>query len=127
MSTKRELKRDTQRGKVAGVCAGLAHYLNIEVWLVLVVFFTGLVFSGSFFLVLYVAGWLILDKRSEFELSDEHAPISVKTNVWRAGETPRKACHDIDQEFADLETKLQRMERYVTSNEFQLNREISRL
>ena len=51
--SRRELTRDTEKGKIAGVCAGLGDYLNVEPWLVRVVFFTGLIFASGFFFVLY--------------------------------------------------------------------------
>lgn len=120
----RELKRDPERRKVAGVCAGLGHYLNIEPWLVRVVFVTGLIFSSGFFFVLYLAGWLILDKKSQAR--DPHH-IDVKTRVWQGGEPPRNAYRDIKREFDELEEQLQSMEKYVTSNHYTLQREFNRL
>ena len=53
--------------------------------------------------------------------------VEVKTKVWQAGEPPKQAFHDISKRFAESENRLRKMEKYVTSREFQLNREISRL
>lgn len=121
-STKRELRRNSEKGKLAGVCAGLADYLNVEAWIVRVVFFTGLIFSSGFFFILYVAGWLILDKKP---LQSQH--VSVKTGVYQAGEPPHRAFRDLGRELDDLERDLQKMERYVTSNQYNLHREFSKL
>lgn len=122
---KRELRRDPERGKIAGVCAGLAEYLNLEPWLVRVVFFTGLIFSDGFFFVLYIAGWFILEKKPLH--SGRQRNIDVKTKVWQRGEPPRDAFRDIKREFDDLEEQLQSMEKYVTSNHYNLQREFNRL
>ena len=35
---KRQLQRNAETGKIAGVCAGLADYLNIETWVVRLIF-----------------------------------------------------------------------------------------
>ena len=121
-STKRELRRNTQKGKLAGVCAGLADYLNVEAWIVRVVFFTGLIFSSGFFFILYVAGWLILDKKP---LESHH--VNIKSGVYQAGEPPHRAFRELSTELDELERSLQKMEKYVTSEQYNLHREFSKL
>ena len=51
----------------------------------------------------------------------------MKTKVWQSGEPPKQAFHDIRNRFQKSEVRLRKMETYVTSREFELNREISRL
>ena len=53
--------------------------------------------------------------------------VEVKTKVWQAGEPPKQAFHDIRNRFEKAEVRLRKMETYVTSREYQLNKEISRL
>ena len=53
--SRRTLMRDKANGKVAGVCAGIAEYFNIEVWLVRIIAVTALIFSSSFVSVIYIA------------------------------------------------------------------------
>lgn len=124
---KRKLYRNSEKGKLAGVCAGVAEYLNIETWIVRVAFITGLVFSTGFFAVVYIAGWIILDKKEITGKGGLRSTVELKTKVYQAGEPPKQAFQDIKQELNELEVELQRMERYVTSNEYQLNRELNRL
>lgn len=124
-STKRQLQRNTEKGKLAGVCAGLADYLNVETWIVRVVFFTGLIFSSGFFFILYVAGWLILDKKPQNSDWEQH--VNVKTGVYQAGEPPHRAFRELNNELSELEQQLQRMEKYVTSGQYDLHREFSKL
>lgn len=60
---RRTLMRDKAKGKIAGVCAGIAEYFNIEVWLVRIIAVTALIFSSSFVAVIYIAMWFILDEK----------------------------------------------------------------
>jgi len=139
MMVKKDLFRDPDRGKVAGVCAGIAEYFGWELWLVRIIVVSGVLLSGSFFLVAYVAAWFILDKKAvvqsrtnlsstgKNQSTQDEVSVEVKAKVWQAGEPPRQAFYDINKRFSHMETRLRKMETYVTSSEFQLNREINRL
>ena len=128
MSTepKKQLLRDKRNGKVAGVCAGIANYFNIEVWLVRIIAVTAIIFGHGVVAGLYIAMWMILDEKPAHS-SRSHDPIEVKTKVWQAGEPPRAAYREISVEFGEMEQRLQKMERYVTSNAFKIDRELNRL
>jgi phage shock protein C len=111
---------------------------------------SGVLLGMGWFIVIYIAGWCILDKKpaqptttakSKFQASqskaqaresdDEqqvmHESIKVKAKIWQAGEPPKQAFYDIRQKFTVLEKKLRAMEHYVTSPEFTVSREINRL
>lgn len=144
-----ELYRNPAKGKIAGVCAGLADYFGWETWLVRILVVSGVLFGMPFLILIYVAGWFILDKapqasnksahsafdtrnepsnskvKNEPDLSQES--IKVKSRVWQSGEPPKQAFHDIKRKFSLLERKLQVMEQYVTSPEFTVSREINKL
>ncbi|ALO35544.1 phage shock protein C [Colwellia sp. MT41] len=150
MSRKRgELYRNAERGKIAGVCAGLADYFGWETWLVRILVVSGVLFGLPFLILIYIAGWFILDKapgkivrgshepsesrygkrhqqgRHEADFSNES--IKVKARIWQAGEPPKQALYDIRRKFRALEKKVQLMEQYVTSAEFTVSREINKL
>lgn len=140
MKRKGELYRDPKKGKIAGICAGIADYFGWEVWLVRIITITGFLLSGSFFFVAYVAAWFILDKKPVETFDGQHMSatsnfdeqildkkIEVKSKVWKAGEPPRQALHDILFKFDSVEQKLQEMERFVTSPKFTVSREINKL
>lgn len=148
MKCKKTIYRDTKHGRIAGVCAGIAEYFGLEVWLVRILTVTAFfLLAGPFILVSYVACWFIFDKKpahieNEYYAQTENSSskgwrnqgtscdsdkVEVKTRVWQAGEPPRQAFHDITGRFKTIESRLRKMETYVTSREFQLNREISRL
>lgn len=154
MKTYGSLHRDTSKGKIAGVCAGIAEYFGMEIWLVRILTLTGFfLLAPPFFFVGYIAAWFILDKKprgysakhsnEDFTAGGFHGKsqgkgwhnvddqesekVVIKSKVWQAGEPPKQAFMDIKQRFANNETRLRKMETYVTSSEFQLNRELSKL
>jgi phage shock protein C len=152
MNPKRQLFRDPKQGKIAGVCAGLATYFNVEIWLVRIIVISAfLLTTGPFVFVSYIAAWLILDKKPEQSASVGNAyathssagdtfvgkgyrnpstadeKVHVKAKVWQAGMPPKEAFVNIQQRFIRSENRLRKLESYVTSKEFQLNREFNRL
>lgn len=147
MEMKKQLHRIPAKGKIAGVCAGVAEYTGAETWLIRVIWISGFLLSGGFFLIAYVAGWFILDRKPGTENSkattgktrsndqwqrfdskqDIDQAVEIKTKVWQAGEPPRRAYKDILSQFDSIEQRIRGMETYVTSNEFTLKREINRL
>lgn len=152
MNCRKELTRDPDRGKIAGVCAGLAEYFGIELWLIRILVVTAFFLSaGTFVIVSYIAAWFILEKKpagrhpipnsfkghsSHFRHAgkgwhnvpeDEEEKVKVKSKVWQSGEPPKQAFMDIQQRFAKNEQRLRNIETYVTSSEYQLNREINSL
>ncbi len=133
MNTKRELLRDPVRGKIAGVCAGLSDYFNMELWLVRIIFVTAVLLAGGpLFVVAYIAAWFILDKKptnspaSSYTTQHEDQ-LEVKFKVWQKGEPPRRALQDLKDRLGRVDSRLQEMERYVTSTEFTVSREINKL
>jgi phage shock protein C len=66
-----DLYRDPSRGKVAGVCAGIAESFGFETWLVRVAAITMILLSGGMlFFVLYIAAWFILDVKPGSDKAD---------------------------------------------------------
>lgn len=61
----KKLYRDEQRKMLAGVCAGLADYLNIDVTIVRVVFLLTLILKGGGGL-LYIVLWVVLPKKTYY-------------------------------------------------------------
>ncbi len=157
MNTRRgELYRNPSRGKIAGVCAGIADYFGWETWLVRILVVSGVLFGMPFLILGYVAAWFILDKNPKtpgkrascsshksrasssyhrdnaqqeqnYEYEQANESIKVKARVWQSGEPPKQAFHDIRRKFGTLEKQLQAIEQYVTSSEFTVAREINKL
>ncbi|MGB1198361.1 MAG: envelope stress response membrane protein PspC [Thalassotalea sp.] len=141
-----ELFRIPSKGKVAGVCAGLADYFGWEPWLVRILVVSGVLLGMGWFVVIYIAAWFILDKKPGDPVNNKgkhkhhfahsnntqtddivNESIKVKSRIWQAGEPPEQAFKDITYKFKSLEKELQKIERYVTSPEFTVSREINKL
>ena len=59
--TKKELFRDMKRGKIAGVCAGLAQYFGMDISLMRIIWILVFIFTVGFIsVVAYVILWVVL-------------------------------------------------------------------
>lgn len=127
---KRELYRDTVNGKITGVCAGLANYFSLEVWLVRILVISAALLGGSFLVLLaYVAMTLMIEKQPDnyvqtIKAQQEH---KLKNKPWQQGQTPDSLLNTIEKDFAQLETKIRDVEAYVTSDAFKVDREFKSL
>ncbi|RJG42162.1 envelope stress response membrane protein PspC [Motilimonas pumila] len=130
MKQDKTLYRNPVRGKVAGVCAGLAEFFNMETWLVRIIVISVFLFNFPLAALAYGAACLLLDKKPPSQASEyaqAKGDIHLKSKVWQSGETPKQALTDLDRQFSRLEDSVKQMEKTVTSEAFQVNREINRL
>jgi len=117
-STRHRLWRDTDRGIIAGVCAGIAGYIGVEPIVVRLVAVLGLVFFFPPTIVAYVILALVLRPKPPalYASPDEEA-------FWRGvGTAPADTLHSLKRKFADLEARLGQMESQVASGDFDLHR-----
>lgn len=129
---RKPLYRNTERGKIGGVCAGIADYLGISTLIVRLVTLASLFILGAVTLWVYVACWIVLDRRPRnFRYANAHDPDTAA-----AGATgPDMAAEDIDtlslQRCAEVlqssERRLREVEAYMTSRQFRLHCEINRI
>lgn len=116
----KRLYRDPYNGWFAGVCAGIADYISISAGVVrLLVILLALFGAAPLVLIAYLVLAVALPKRPR-ELyrgeSDEAFWRSVRTS-------PGATCEAVRGRFRGMERRLQRMERYVTSERYDLERE----
>jgi len=117
-STRHRLWRDTDRGILAGVCAGIADYLGIEPIVIRLVAVLGLVLFFPPTIAAYVILALVLRPKPPalYASPDEEA-------FWRGvGTAPADTLHSLKRKFADLEARLGQMESQVVSGDFELHR-----
>lgn len=135
-SPRRSLYRDTARGKIGGVCAGLAAYFGFEVWVVRIITVTLLIFMGPPVFIAYFVMMFILDKKpngaestataaSETARPQEYQPDPL--TVWRAGTAPVQMLDQVERTFNDLEQRLRHLEGFVTSNRFQWEKQFKEI
>jgi len=149
INPKRELYRDPSRGKICGVCVGVADYFGLEVWVVRIIAVTALLFFQFPIFIAYLVGYFVLEPRpgtgeydkvkslkkkfhrdSYTEKSARNSagrqPASVQ-QVWKKGRIPAQTLTKLNISFKSLEGRLQKMESYVTSKQFELRKEFEEL
>ncbi len=129
------LYRDRQRAKIAGVCAGLSAYLGIRTWVVRVLAVTGLIYLGPVVLPLYLVGMFMLPDMPRDDVSSvAGASPAVSMSSDRSQPEERREVHSPRRDFRDTqvlmsqaELRLRRMEAHVTSDQYELRKQLSRL
>jgi phage shock protein C len=114
------LMRDTGRGIIAGVCAGIGERLSIKPgWVRLAFILLALMWHGIASIALYVILALVMPKG--VGSLPERPGRSFGTGGWRdtPGPTPPPVS-SIAARFAALDARLNRLEAAVTTNEFSL-------
>ena len=113
------LYRNREKGKVSGVCAGLADYFGISTFIV------RLVALGSLFvftfptLVCYFLATILIDPAPTFDYRSED-----EKEFWRQLRVqPSVTLSRLRHRFRDQEHRIRAMEAFVTSAEARLHRE----
>jgi len=117
------LYRDIENKKIAGVCAGIADYTSINVTFVRVLTVLA-AFTFSFVVIIaYIAATIFLKPK----------PVDLYTDkddeeYWRRyRQSPRNTLAEARNKFRKLEQKLRKLETYVTSKKFNLDREFEEM
>lgn len=112
--------RDRKNGIICGVCAGLADYFGFNliavraVVLILAIPFTAVIVCG------YVLLCLLVPAKPE-----NLYRTSEQEEFWREMKgRPHDSLGRLRHRFRNLERRLQRMEAWVTSKEYEIDREL---
>ena len=134
-----KLCRDTRRGKLLGVCAGIGRYYGVEAWVVRCAAITAVIFLNWFAVVAYlVAGLFVLEKdaapsqaagprRRATRDRRSRAEDDVEAVRRYALPSPQQRLRTVDAEFDEVELRLRRMETHITSGRYELHREFGRI
>lgn len=118
------LYRDKHNAMLAGVCAGLADYFDLSrKGLRIAVVLMGLFPPFFPFVVLtYIILAIILPVKPEALYNDD-----AQADFWRGvSNAPSDVFGAMRHRFRELNQRLEKMEAYVTSREFEIDRELSR-
>ena len=143
----RRLFKNPDKAKLCGVCAGLAEFFDLETWVVRLIAVSFFLFSGGTAVVAYFVACFIMDPKpgsksnkgcfgnekrrhrasqSDSDSAKRQYRASVK-EVWKKGKAPTETLLKVEDSFANMETKLQAMESYVTSKKYQLEKEFQQM
>ncbi len=118
------LYRDKKNALLAGVCAGLAEYFDfnrkgVRVAVVLSMLIPPFI---PFVVLSYVLMAVLLPVKPENLYGDEQ-----QAEFWRGvNNAPADVFGAVRMRFRELNLKLEKMEAYVTSREFEMDRELGR-
>jgi len=118
------LYRSKEDRKIAGVCAGVADYFGFDVTITRVVVLLGAVFFTPSVVVVYVVLAMVLDEKPVESGRRREEDVELERRV-RA--EPHATLHSVRHRFRDIDRRLQRIEKYVTSERFKLDREFEGL
>jgi phage shock protein C len=139
------LYRNKREGIIGGVAAGLADYWDVAPWVVRLIWIGAFLFTGSLALWAYLGGWLLMARRpSRVDLDGEDSgeldyetAVEMEYDERYHGYRPRKVFRYSDSTSVRLNRARERldavlrrvedMESYVTSRQYELNKEFSRL
>jgi len=133
------LYRNRSEGWIGGLCAGLAAHWDVPNWIVRLVAVALLIFTRELAFWLYVIAWVaIAPKASRWsELPKEGLEIEMeydegrhtyrRKTVFRYADTPAERVRKAQERAAKAASRIEAMERYVTSRQYDLNREFSKL
>ena len=132
----RRLARDVKRQRVGGVCAGIARYFGVEVWVTRCIALTGLIFMPQIIVPAYFIAWWVMDDAVKDDKAPEQSknnrtprPIDDSSPAPELGPrlSPRRSLRDVQYSMDQIELKLRRMETHVTSGQYELQRELKKL
>lgn len=99
MRSKSRLRRNLQRRRLGGVCAGIADYLGVSVTLVRLLVVISVFFSFSLTLWLYLALWFLLPAEAETPMPDLR--WQLRRRLKRIERLVRRAHRRLDADLAD--------------------------
>ena len=132
----RRFTRDADRGVVAGVCAGIADYFGFRLFAVRAIFIIALFVAFPFAALTYIAIVLLVPSESRYEVVVERE-IRCRRRMSRREqrradaeareqEQARKT-EQVRERYRSLDERLARIEKYVTSSRYDLDREFRNL
>lgn len=119
----RRLYRDTRRSAIAGVFAGIADYLGIRVAAVRIIGFIAILMMFPVGLLAYIIAAMVLQPMPH----DAYSSAPEERFVRSLRKSPEETLSGVRYRFKNMESKLQKMERYVTSSRYDLDREFDEL
>ena len=124
-----KLYRLPRRGMIFGVCAGLAEYFAFDVTVTRVIVAAGALFAFPIICVVYLLLGLLLPVRrySESESDyDNPAAREVRSIRRQVRSSPHETLASVRYRFRDLDVRLQRLGKYLTSSGYKLDREFEK-
>ena len=120
---RRRFYRNADKAKVAGVCAGLADYFGFNLKVTRLLAFISLLMAMPVTLLVYFATVFLVPSAP-----DPGKRANVDARFRQAlRSSPGQTLGDVKRRYQSLDSRLARLERYVTSPKFNLDQEFRKL
>lgn len=125
---KKGLYRNSRDARILGVCAGIADYLEVDAFWVRLLTFIAILMSGFVGLVAYVAAYFILsDKPAPKYISRDPEQRKFEETLNESAASSRYSIKHCGRKFSSLQSRLIRLEAYVTSSKFRVSQAINNI
>lgn len=116
------LYRDKENAVIGGVCAGLSNYFGLNLKAIRLIVAVCTVVFFPFTILAYAALVILLPNQPQNLYKSE-----AQEKFWRGVSIePANVFSNLSHRFKELDVRLQKMETYVTSKEFEMDRELGR-
>ena len=119
----RKFYRNKSRGLIGGVCAGIADYFGFNLRTTRFLAVIACLFFWPAVLILYIGTVLVvpaIDSQTARRREDEEFVRAMRSS-------PKTTIGDVRRRFQQMDSRLAKMERYVTSSRFNLDQEFKNL
>lgn len=130
----RRLYRDPANAKICGVCAGIANYYGMEHWVVRCLAVTGLIFASQIVFPAYWIAYFVMAKppkgsESKKSRNQKNGRTDHSSPAPEFGTklSPRRSLRNVQADLAEAELRLRRMESHVTSDQYELQKELNKI
>ena len=120
---RRKFTRSRDRALIAGVCAGLADYFGFNLKATRFLAFISLLMAMPITLIAYFGAVLLIPSARDQRRSPHHDAEFERA----VRSSPAQTLSDVRRRFQRLDGRLARLERYVTSSQFNLDQEFKKL
>lgn len=117
----KRLYRSNRERVIAGVCGGIAERYGWDpVLLRIATVLSFFIFAGPLIILAYIIAWMVIPRKP----ASARALSPDEETFWRGvSDKPSVTFSNLRYKFMDLDDRLQRMDRSVTSNEWRLRKE----
>lgn len=133
-TSERRFARNADRAVLGGVCAGIADYFGFNLRATRVIFIIAFFVAMPFAALAYIAIVLLVPAESsrheyvvEREVHRRRRRMTRKEKIQAEDEERARAADAVKQRYQALDERLARIEKYVTSSRYNLDREFRNL
>jgi len=132
--SERRFVRDADRACLGGVCAGVARYFGFNLCATRAIFIIAFLVATPFMAIAYIAIVLLVPAESgryeyvvERETRRRRRRMTRRERKQAVAEEKVRAADAVRERYESLDERLARIEKYVTSSRYDLDREFRNL